>query len=408
MPIKSQNQHKFIVLLCLYIAQAVPMSFFTTVVPVIMRTENYSLETIGLLQLVKLPWIVKFLWAPLVDKTSVSLNSYIRWIIYSELFYAITIIAVGFFSLETNFMLIVILVLVAVTASATQDIATDATAVLMLKKNERSWGNGIQSAGGFIGSLLGSGVLLLTFHYFGWRVLITCLALLVLVALIPLLLFKKRIKNNQIISAISAPIRYSNIHLFFKQNGIGKQLLLLILFYSGVAGILAMLKPFLVDLEYTIEQIGIMSGIVGTSAAALCAILAGMIIKKIGVLRAAILFSALILITACYFFWLTTGHYYTPLLYIGITLLWGVYGMAMVLVYTTSMNFVRKGYEGTDFTLQTVIAQLASLIFAVLSGKLAHVFSYKGLFFVEILMALATLLFIIFIYQKTRNKNKTQ
>jgi hypothetical protein len=66
----KNNWIKFPVLFSLYIAQSVPMSFFSTVVPVIMRQENYSLESIGLLQLVKLPWIIKFLWAPIVDNYS--------------------------------------------------------------------------------------------------------------------------------------------------------------------------------------------------------------------------------------------------------------------------------------------------------------------------------------------------
>jgi len=68
--------HKYPVLFSLYIAQAIPMSFFSTVVPVIMRQENYSLESIGLLQLIKLPWVLKFLWAPLVDANAKSLAGY--------------------------------------------------------------------------------------------------------------------------------------------------------------------------------------------------------------------------------------------------------------------------------------------------------------------------------------------
>ncbi|MBE0653957.1 MAG: MFS transporter, partial [Bacteroidales bacterium] len=52
---------KYGTLLSLYLAQSIPMSFFSTVVPVIMRQENYSLESIGYLQLIKLPWILKFL-----------------------------------------------------------------------------------------------------------------------------------------------------------------------------------------------------------------------------------------------------------------------------------------------------------------------------------------------------------
>ncbi len=37
---------KYITLLNLYLAQSIPMSFFSTVLPVIMRTEHYSLTSI--------------------------------------------------------------------------------------------------------------------------------------------------------------------------------------------------------------------------------------------------------------------------------------------------------------------------------------------------------------------------
>lgn len=43
------------------------MAFFSTVLPVIMRQEHYSLTDIALLQLIKLPWILKLFWAPMVD-----------------------------------------------------------------------------------------------------------------------------------------------------------------------------------------------------------------------------------------------------------------------------------------------------------------------------------------------------
>jgi len=164
---KGQNWHKFPLLFSLYIAQSIPMSFFSTVVPVIMRQENYSLESIGLLQLVKLPWILKFLWAPLIDSKTHNSRQLRRWIIVSEIFYAIVIFGIGWLDLGASFQLIVILMVIAFTASATQDIATDAFAILILKKNERSLGNSMQSAGSFVGSLMGTGVLLIAYYYFG-------------------------------------------------------------------------------------------------------------------------------------------------------------------------------------------------------------------------------------------------
>ena len=114
---------------CLYIAQSIPMSFFSTVLPVIMRQQNFSLETIGMLQLLKLPWILKFLWSPAVDRTTYRLNDFKRWIFSSELIYASIILAVSFLDFHTTPYLIIGLIILSFIASATQDIATDSLAV---------------------------------------------------------------------------------------------------------------------------------------------------------------------------------------------------------------------------------------------------------------------------------------
>ena len=106
---------KYSTLLTLYLAQSIPMSFFSTVMPVIMRTENFSLTSIGLIQLIKLPWIIKFLWAPMIDRSSNSLGKYKQWIMLSELFYALIIFGIGFLSLETNFTSIIVFMLIAFT-----------------------------------------------------------------------------------------------------------------------------------------------------------------------------------------------------------------------------------------------------------------------------------------------------
>jgi hypothetical protein len=93
---KQKEANKYFTLLSLYLAQSIPMSFFSTVVPVIMRMENYSLESIGYLQLIKLPWIIKFLWAPLVDKTCQNTRQYRRWILVSEFFMQLSFFPSGF------------------------------------------------------------------------------------------------------------------------------------------------------------------------------------------------------------------------------------------------------------------------------------------------------------------------
>lgn len=196
---REKNWVKFPVLFSLYIAQSIPMSFFSTVVPVIMRQEKYSLEAIGLLQLVKLPWIIKFLWAPLIDSRAKTTSQLRNWIIISELFYAAIILSIGLFDLQTDFRLIVSLMIIAFLASATQDIAVDIFAILQLAPSERSIGNSMQSAGSFVGTLFGTGVLLIAYHYFGWTNLLVILAAFVVFALLPVILYRRPIDRKSVV-----------------------------------------------------------------------------------------------------------------------------------------------------------------------------------------------------------------
>lgn len=399
----SARTTRLITLLSLYMAQSIPMSFFSTVVPVIMRQQHYSLESIGMMQLIKLPWIIKFLWAPLVDRTGSSSPGYRRWIIYSEIFYAFSVAAVAFFSLEQQFGVIILLMVLAITASATQDIATDAWAILNLKKQERSLGNSMQSMGSFLGALVGSGGMLVVYHYLGWRWLLLALALVVLLAVLPLVLFPQQAVLRK--RPRSSSVSMTDIGSFFSQKGIWPQLLMLALFHSSLVGIMTMVKPFMIDLNYSVRDIGIISGIFGTGAGALAAMGAGLMMRRMSRGRSAFFFAGLNFVPVLFFLAL---HPFASSLWViqtGIVLLWATYAMGMVLVFTIAMDQVRVCREGTDFTLQIVVVHLASLLLAVLSGKIAGAFSYTALFAFSLLLAMCTIFVVRLRFSKPQNEN---
>lgn len=394
---------------CLYIAQSIPMSFFSTVLPVIMRQQNFSLETIGMLQLLKLPWILKFLWSPMVDRSTYKLNDFKRWIFSSELIYASIILAVSFLDFKTTPYLIIGLVIFSFIASATQDIATDSLAVLSFSKKDKSLANSMQSMGSFAGAMVGGGFLLLLYHKFGWGNLLPFLALFVIIAIIPLFFFKGN-RGHEIIKEKQAEKATANDILgFFRQRGIWKQIVFLFFYYAGLIGILAMLKPMLVDYGYDMKEIGVMSGIVGTSIGCLASFGGGFIVRKIGRHAARLIFAVFTLITTIYFCLLVTVlPVNIATLHLGISLLWGSYGLSVIVVYTTAMDCVRKGYEGTDFTIQTVITHLSGIIMGVSSGKIAAMITYKGLFAVEMCIAAISLTFILFAFKLKAPKEKDE
>ncbi|MBF1500163.1 MAG: MFS transporter, partial [Prevotella pallens] len=206
----------------LYIAQAVPMSFFTTALQVIMREQAVSLSVIGLLQIIKLPWILKVFWSPAIDRYCNTVRNYKRAIIGAEITYALLIFITSLFDLHTilpsYFHILIAIILLALAASATQDIATDALAIRTSTTKQRGLLNSMQSMGSFGGSLLGSGVLLMVLHSYGWNSVTQCLSIFVLIALVPLLLHKKLSFQQE--TQTKQRATWKDFVLFFTQKGI--------------------------------------------------------------------------------------------------------------------------------------------------------------------------------------------
>lgn len=391
------------VFFALYIAQSIPSSFLSTALQVLMRQAHFSLSAIGLLQLVKLPWILKFIWSPIVDRRCVTVSDFKRCIIGSELVYAAVLLIVGLLDIADNLYLILGLVVISLAASATQDIATDALAVLSFRKQDRSRVNSIQSAGNFGGVLVGGGLLLMVLHRYGWNVVLPSLALFVILAIVPLIFSRNitiRPKN------MKQRARWADFVFFFGQRGIWRQTGFLLLYYSSIIGILSMIRPWLVDLGYTMKEIGLISGILGTGMAFAASFLCGAVIRRIGIGRTRLLVALLIFITTLAFVVLSFVRPSTFLVCAAISLLWFAYGSATVVVYTTSMNCVREGREGTDFTVQTVLTHLAGMGIAIVSGVVAHRLGYHGLFMAEAIIAAISILYTATVF-KNRRRLKT-
>lgn len=380
----------------LYIAQSVPMAFFSAVLPILMRQGEYTLTAISLIKLIKLPWIIKFLWSPLVDRHTKEVIDYKRWIVISEILYALIILAVALLKLETQPLLVIGFILLAFVMSATQDIATDALAARAFAPSDRGLLNSMQSMGSFAGSMVGSGVLLVLFHKLGWHHMLPIVALFVLVALIPLL--QNRNIHLQPSQASNRPkAEPKDMFTFFRQKGIYKHVIFLVLFYTGIIGMLSNLRPMMVDFGFDMKDIGFMVGIFGTSLGIVGSFLSGLGVKHIGRRWMRRIVSLMIIGTSTFFLLTYTSGALANLvylIYVGIGLIWFTYGMASTLVYTTSMDLVREGREGTDFTVQIVVTHLSSMAFSIGLSRLADTYSYSGLFSASILLGVLTAIYI--------------
>lgn len=385
---------------CLYIAQMVPSSFLMTALQVIMREGQYSLATIGLLNLVRLPWTIKFLWSPFIDRHCVTVGDYKRTIVTTELIYAVALLATGLINVHSEITLVIILTCISMLASATQDIATDALAILAFKKYDHSMLNSMQSMGAFGGAVIGGGLLLILLKSYGWNVVVPCLALFVTMMIIPLLLNTHiRIENEK----PRERAKWTDIFRFFTRKQIWPQIGFLMLYYMGIIGILSMLRPYLVDKGYDMKEIGFLTGIVGTTASFIMAWFSGVLIRRIGIHKARIIIAGLIILAPVYFLAMTFTDFNKVAFVMGIIYIQACYGLATVVLYTSAMRCVRPGREGTDFTIQIVISHISGLLVAVLAGTVAHLFAYRGLYIAETAVAIISLIYVLIAFRREKN-----
>lgn len=395
---KSLNLGTFF---CLYLARAIPSTFLMTALQVTLRQEGVSLAAIGLLSLVRLPWSLKFLWAPIIDRHCVSVGDFKRVIIVTELIFALAVFTVGLMDVSTQLPIIIALILLSTFAASVQNVTNDTLAVNAFTRGDHSAVNSMKSMGRYGGKILGGGVLLMVLHRYGWHTVVPLLGFFAVLLVLPLVF-------NHRIEIVRRPdrqrARLSDFYHFFARREVWPLLGFLLLFFAGIDGILAMLKPWLVDLGYNMRDIGLYNGVIGTGVAFAMAAFAGWWIKRLGLRRARIVVASAALIVPLYFLLLTFLPHTLPLILVGIIIIRSVEASAAVTVYSTAMDAVRPGREGTDFTIQIVVVHLGGSMVQVISGGVGEWLDYRGLFIIEFGLALVTLFYILrFLPVRQRN-----
>ena len=94
-------QQVYVLLFSLYWAQGLPVGFMTHALPVILRAQGVSLAQIGGFGLLMLPWSIKILWAPFVDRHGLSsFGHYRSWILPTQLLSVFILIVLSFFTIQ--------------------------------------------------------------------------------------------------------------------------------------------------------------------------------------------------------------------------------------------------------------------------------------------------------------------
>jgi len=378
----SMQIRSFSILICLYVAQGLPFGFFTQAMPALMRQEGVDLKYIGLMSLLALPWALKFLWASFLDSRSILGMSHRKgWILLANILAVSVVLCLALMPLPwwlgSGIVFLMLLILCMNLFAASQDISTDALAVESIAPDKRGLANAIQVSGYRIGMVLGGGLILAWLPVVGWQWAMLIMAALLLISSLSIVFWQTE----------KAPVAKEgagqSIKGLLTRKGVWVWFAFLFVYKAGDAFGTAMLKPMLIDKGFTLADIAWLLGTWGVIAGLFGAILGGLLIKPLGRFRALVLFALLQAVSL-----LLYGMYAQGFLpqewFTGICILEHITGaMATIAIFTMMMDYCRDSHAGLDYSFQSCLMVVGSLLMGAISGFSAQYLGY----FVHFLLA---------------------
>jgi MFS family permease len=379
----------------LYFSQGLPFGFFTQALPVLLRNEGFSLGQIGLSSMLALPWALKFLWAPWVDRYSIArIGSRKSWILPLQLGSMSILLVLSLTSHSTTLLMAAVLPLNLF--AATQDIATDGLAVDMLAPNERGFANGLQVAGYRFGMLVGGGILLIVHDQLGAGGTFSSMAAMTALATLPILLTHEPSRE---ISILETRKKFSH---FLRRSDASRLLLLIVAYKAGDAFATGMLRPYLTDSGLTLSDIGWLVGTVGFIAGLSGAMFGGVSMNRLTRKTALGVFGLLQAATVAGYAYISMGAPNIHALYALCAAEHFASGMATSALFTCMMDWCSRETSATDYTVQASAVVIATGIASTLAGFSAQYLGYFGHFSLSTTLAFGAVIAVWKLFPKTR------
>ncbi|UGV28109.1 MFS transporter [Rhodopseudomonas boonkerdii] len=366
----------FAVLAGLYLAQAIPSYLFAAALPPIMREAGMSRTSIGYLSIWFLPLLLKFFWAPVVDRIRPFAWAHrAGWVIVTQagvILSLLCLIPLG----PTNIWGIATVGLIGSLLISTQDIATDGYAAAHLAPEDRPIGNAIQGGSVAFGVVIGGTLGLILYAQIGWTGMLLTIAGF---SLIPLAAAFAMRESEAAQPDPSAP--RPSIMAFLRRREV-RNILWIALIYRVSEGLVkAMEGSYLVDAGVPLTQIGYLSGGAAATAGLAGAGVAAWLLHRFG---SGVTLGLLgILRTIC--FALFTAHALG--LVTGVLPIFGAAGfqtliryMEIVALYSLFMAASSREQPGTDFTILSCAQLIVYFVGSLVSGRIADWLGYGALF----------------------------
>lgn len=366
---------RMLICLCTGFSSGLPFFFLVQFVPAWLRSEGVGLKEIGFFALVQLPYVWKFLWAPLLDRYTVpGLGRRRGWMLGSQVGLLVVMAALGYWQPAEELQLIMWVALIVAFFSATQDIALDAYRRELLPDFELGLGNAFHIQAYRIAGLIPGALGLVLADRLPWTVVFGVVAAFMLVGIGLTLMISEAVRDPKpprtLREAVTEPFRE-----FVSRNGAKFALLCLafMFFYKlGDSMATALSTPFYLDLGFSMTEIGLIAKNAALWPSIVGGLLGGILMLKIGINRALWLFGVVQLVTILGFAALAEVGHVRWVLGVVIAFEYLGVGLGTAAFVAFIARATTPALAATQFALFTAITALPRTLASVLTGFLVE------------------------------------
>lgn len=391
---------RVVAMLFLGFSSGLPLGLTGQTLSVWLKEEGVSLTTIGLFALVGLPYVLKFLWAPLIDAVRIPfltrrLGRRRGWLILTQAALMAAVVVLGVSDPATRPALAAVLALIVAFFSASQDIVVDAFRVESLEESQFAAGMAnyvagyrvamlAATAGAFeLASLLqGSGYPGAT----GWALTYAAMAALVLVGVVAVLLSPEPAAPLGIGADKPFAQRFADAVIdpfadFMARPGWLAILLFVMLFKFGDAFAGVMTAPFVLDIGFDKTDYGRVVKVFGFAATLIGGFAGGYVYRVAGPVRSLWLAGLVQMASNLMFVWQAMVGAEMGLLFatIGIENLAGGLGTVIFVAYLSGLCRDRR-YTATQYALLSALSAVGRTVLSASAGWFAEQIGWAPFF----------------------------
>ena len=360
-----------------------------------MTVAGVDLRTIGVFGLVGLPYIIKFIWSPFMDRFVPPLLGRRRgWIIITQLCLMAGICMMAFGSPGEKPWFMAALALLVAFTSASQDIVVDAYRTDILHEAERGAGVAVFVTSYRIAMLVSGALALILSDRIGWRNTYLVMAGLMSVGIGAALFGPEPEKTvtppRTLQEAVWGPLKD-----FFSRRTAGIILLLIVLYKLADAYAGAMTTPFLIrGLGFSATDVGAVNKAFGLAALILGAFVGGGLMVRLGLYRSLMVFGIAQAASIVSFAVLALAGKNYPLMICAVAIENLTAGMGNTAFLSLLMGLCSQRFSATQYALLSSLASLGRIFIAPTSGYVAASAGWPAFFFISTLSGIPGLLFL--------------